>query len=224
MLTVEGALEGNLWRANCQTEHIENSLRVLFKQDVFRNAEENDTSHSCLVCHHHASITQIPEGNQGQSQTTLHLFTGSMTSKYDFKGKRAHGAAQILQKEKKKKIVDFEGSLCEGAVWGKATVTVGFFSGNSKVHYSGSWLLNQPHGFGEYSDPESRYDGNFHLGSITGHGTYTCSAFTYTGYFEDNLPHGEGRLKICKSDTFLSDLEYEGSFHRGNFHLSLIPI
>ncbi len=218
MLTVEGALEGNLWRANCQTEHIENSLRDLFKQDVFRNAEENDTSHSCLVCHHHASITQIPEGSQGQSQTTLHLFTGSMTSKYGFKGKRAHGAAQILQKEKKKKIVDFEGSLCEGAVTGKATVTVGFFSGNSKVHYSGSWLLNQPHGYGEYSDPESRYDGNFHLGSITGYGTYTCSAFTYTGYFEDNLPHGEGRLKICKSDTFLSDLDYDGSFYRGNFH------
>ena len=81
------------------------------------------------------------------------------------------------------------------------------------TEYTGKWKDGLPHGFGKLTHPNGTYyKGHFLNGDRHGQGTFESQDEKYSGQFEYDLYHGDGKLKVHQK------FEYKGSFSEGQFH------
>jgi hypothetical protein len=77
--------------------------------------------------------------------------------------------------------------------------TVKYTDGSS---YTGSWLQDQQHGYGVYTDVASGYiyKGNWDYGIMTGKGKMICKSnnSVYKGMFLEGYYHGNGIIYVKK--------------------------
>lgn len=88
--------------------------------------------------------------------------------------------------------------------------------------YTGPLLNGRPNGEGMCQFPDdSLYAGTFFRGFIQGYGKLLGAdrSLQYEGFFQNNLPHGKGKLYLT-GGKFCVGSFFEGSFKQGTIYLS----